>query len=336
MNMRDDALLNAVRRDARTIAAAAMIAAGFVAAAVPAAAQTFPARAIRIIVPLPPGATADTVPRLIGEKLTAKWNVPVVIENRPGAAQNLGAEIVAKSEPDGHTLLATPQGPLVISQSLFSKLNFDPAAFTPVTVMASLPFVLVASTRAPVSSLAELAAYAKANPNRLSYATPGVGSGTHLTMEWLQQLMGASLTHVPYQGAAPALTDVLAGHVDVMFDNAGNVVELIKAGKIRALAVTSRQRMKELPEIPAIAETWPSYVATSWFGVVAPPKTPPAIAAILSRAMVEALRAPDVAKKVADLSANVVANTPEEMAAFLKEEIAQWRHVIEAAKVKLD
>ena len=307
-------------------------------ACAPARAQAppFPTKQIRIVVPLPPGATADTVPRLIAEKMSARWGVPVIIENRPGAAQNLGAEIVARTEPDGHTLLATPQGPLVISQSLFSKLNFDPGAFTPITVMASLPFVLVVSSKSNVSSLGDLAARSRANPGALSYASPGVGSPTHLTMEWLQQLMGAKITHVPYQGAAPALMDVLAGHVDVMFDNAGNVVELIRSGKVRALAVTSRNRMAEMPDVPAIAETWPEYVATSWFGIVAPPNTPPAIASAISRAAIDALRTPDVARKVADLSASVVANTPEEMAAFMAEEIMQWRKVIESARVKLD
>ena len=315
--------------------AIAMIAA---IASAPTQAQTptFPTKQVRIIVPLPPGATADTLPRLLAEKMSARWGVPVVVENRPGAAQNLGAEIVARAEPDGHTLLATPQGPLVISQSLFSKLNFDPGAFTPITVMASLPFVLVVNSKAPVSNLAELVARAKANPGALSYASPGLGSPTHLTMEWLQQLMGGKLNHVPYQGAAPALMDVLAGHVDVMFDNAGNVIELIRSGKVKALAVTSRSRIPELPDVPAIAETWPEYEATSWFAMVAPPKTPPSIASTISRAAIEALRAPDVSRKVGDLSASVVANTPEEMAAFMASEIVQWRKVIEAARVKLD
>lgn len=318
------------------IALAAAVIAALASAPTRAQTQPFPSRPVRIIVPLPPGATADTVPRLIAEKMSVRWGVPVVVENRPGAAQNLGAEIVARAEPDGHTLLATPQGPLVISQSLFSKLNFDPGAFTPITVMASLPFVLVVNAKAPVSSLADLAARSRANPGGLSYASPGLGSPTHLTMEWLQQLMGAKLTHVPYQGAAPALMDVLAGHVDVMFDNAGNVIELIRSGKVRALAVTSRSRIAELPDVPAIAETWPEYEATSWFAIAAPPKTPPSIASAISRAAIDALRAPDVSRKVADLSANVVANTPEEMAAFMATEIVQWRKVIESARVKLD
>ncbi len=299
-------------------------------------AQGFPTKPVRIIVPLPPGATADTLPRLIGEKLTAKWGQPVIIVNRPGAAQNLGAEIVARAEPDGYTLLATPQGPLVISQSLFAKLNFDPAAFVPITIMASLPYVLVARPGSQITNLQEFIARAKAEPGELTYATPGVGSPNHLAMEWFSSLAGVKLTHVPYQGAAPALVDVLAGRVDAMFDNAGNVMQLIHAGKLRALAVTSQKRMDELASTPAIAETFPAFVVTSWFAVVAPPKTPPTIVNALSVAMIEALRAPDIAKKAHDLSSTVVASTPSETEVFLKQESETWRKVIQGAGIKLE
>jgi tripartite-type tricarboxylate transporter receptor subunit TctC len=302
----------------------------------PATSQSYPNRPIKIIVPLPPGATADTLPRLIGEKLTAKWGQPVIIENRPGAAQNLGAEVVARAEPDGYTLLATPQGPLVISQSLYPKLAFDPTAFVPVTVMAALPYVLVASPNAPVSSLEDLIAFATANPDKLNYASPGAGSSNQLAMEWFKRLAGIRLAHVPYRGAAPALTDLLAGHVDIMFDNAGNVVSFIKDGRLKALAVSSKARMPELPDVPAISEKFPEFAATSWFAVVAPPKTPSDIAAKLSDAMVEALRMPDVASRVRQLSATVVASSPSETAAFLAKETAHWRQVIAAAGIKLE
>jgi tripartite-type tricarboxylate transporter receptor subunit TctC len=169
----------------------------------PVAAQGYPGRPIKIIVPLPPGVTADTLPRLIGEKLTLKWGQPVVIENRPGAAQNLGAEAVAKSEPDGYTLLATPQGPLVISQSLYPKLGFDPAAFVPVTVLAHLPYVLVAHPGVRAATLEDFIALTRGNPAKLNYASPGTGSSNQLAMEWLKSLAGMPLTHVPYKGAAP-------------------------------------------------------------------------------------------------------------------------------------
>jgi tripartite-type tricarboxylate transporter receptor subunit TctC len=300
----------------------------------PAAAQAYPSRPIRIIVPLPPGATADTLPRLIGEKLTAKWSQPVIIENRPGAAQNLGAEMVAKAEPDGYTLLATPQGPLTISPYLYPRLGFDPAAFVPITIMAALPYVLVTYPASPISSLEELIGYAKANPDKLNYASPGAGSSNQLAMEWLKSLADIHLTHVPYRGAAPALTDLLAGHVDIMFDNAGNVVQLIKDGRLKALAVSAKARMAELPDVPAIAERFPQFVAMSWFAVVAPPKTPAAIAGQLADAMVEALHMPDVAQRVREMSAAVVATTPEETAAYLRKEAEQWGRVIASAGIK--
>src|SRR4051812_4380252 len=231
----------------RVVLRASLAAACGAGAARPAAAQAYPSRPIRIIVPLPPGATADTLPRLIGEKLTAKWGQPVIIENRPGAAQNLGAEMVAKAEPDGYTLLATPQGPLTISPYLYHRLGFDPAAFVPITIMASLPYVLVTHPGSPIVSLEALVAYAKAHPDKLNYASPGAGSSNQLAMEWLKSLAEIGLTHVPYRGAAPALTDLLAGHVDIMFDNAGNVVQLIKDGRLKALAVSAKARMADLP-----------------------------------------------------------------------------------------
>ena len=313
----------------------ALVAAGASASvARPAAAQPYPSRPIRIIVPLPPGATADTLPRLIGEKLTTKWGQPVVIENRPGAAQNLGAEMVAKAEPDGYTLLATPQGPLTISPYLYPRLGFDPAAFVPITIMAALPYVLVTHPGSPIASLEALVAYAKAHPDKLNYASPGAGSSNQLAMEWLKSLAEISLTHVPYRGAAPALTDLLAGHVDIMFDNAGNVVQLIKDGRLKALAVSAKARMAELPDVPAIAERFPQFVAMSWFAVVAPPRTPAAIASQLADAMIEALRAPDVAQRVRDLSAAVVATTPDETAAYLRKETEQWGRVIASAGIK--
>ena len=298
--------------------------------------NAYPTRPIRIIVPLPPGATADTLPRLIGEKLTLKWGQPVVIENRPGAAQNLGAELVAKAEPDGYTLLATPQGPLVLSQYFYPKLGFNPQAFVPITVMAQLPYVLVAHPKLPVASLADLIAVAKGQPGKLNYASPGTGSSNQLAMEWLKSLGGIPLTHIPYKGAAPALTDLLAGHVEVMFDNAGNVVPLIRDGKLKALAVSSKTRMTDLPNVPAVAETYPQFEASSWFAVVAPPGTPPEVAAKLSQAMGEALRLPDVASRVRELSATPIGSTPEETAAFLAEERERWRGVIAAVGVKPD
>jgi tripartite-type tricarboxylate transporter receptor subunit TctC len=313
-----------------SVAAALALATTLVAAAQ----SDYPNRPIKIIVPLPPGATADTLPRIIGEKLTAKWGQPVIIENRPGASQNLGAEAVARAEPDGYTLLATPQGPLTVGPSMFAKLSFDASAFVPVTVMAQLPYVLVVHPRAPFSTLKGMIDFAKANPDKLNYGSPGSGSSTHLSMEWLKTLADIRITHVPYKGAAPALTDLLAGHIEMMFDNLGNPLQFIRDGRLRALAVASETRIAELPDVPLIAETFPGFVSTSWFAIVAPPKTPPEIAAKLQAAIAEILHLPDVAARLQRLPAKPVGSSPAETAALIKDETARWHKIIQAAGIK--
>jgi tripartite-type tricarboxylate transporter receptor subunit TctC len=297
-------------------------------------AQTYPSKPIRIVVPLPPGANGDLMPRILGQHLSAKLGQPVVIENRPGAANNLGAEIVFRAEPDGYTLLATPQGPLVISPSFFPKLGFDPTLFVPVTIMAKLPYILVTHPKVPVTDFASFIAYAKANPGKLNYATPSVGSSPHLATEMLALAAGIKMTQVPYSGFAPALNDLLAGHVDLMFDNLGNSLPLVKDGKFHGLAVTSEKRAPELPDLPAVAETYPDVVATSWFAVVAPPKTPPEIAAKLSQAFAEILKEPEVEKRWHEMTLTPVGGTPDEIRIFLKEETARWRKVIEDGGIR--
>jgi tripartite-type tricarboxylate transporter receptor subunit TctC len=191
----------------------------------------YPSRTIKIVVPLAAGGVADIVPRMLADKLSAKWAQPVIIENRPGAGHNVGAEAVAKAEPDGYTLLATPQGPLVTSQLLYPKLGFDPTAFVPISILTTGNIVLIVSSKVPASNLRELIAYAKANPGKLTFASPGAGTSPHLTGEMLNALAGISTTHVPYRGLGPAVTDLLAGHVDMMFDNLGNSLPHIRDGK---------------------------------------------------------------------------------------------------------
>ena len=318
---------------ARAVGALALM---LLTAATLAAAQTYPSRPIRIVVPLPPGANGDLMPRILAQHLSAKLGQPVVIENRPGAAQNLGAELVYRAEPDGHTLLATPQGPLVISQSFFPKLGFDPTQFVPVTIMAKLPYILVVHPKVPVSTFAEFIAYAKANPNKLNDASPSTGSGPHLTGEMLKLAADIKMTHVPYSGMAPALNDLLAGHVEMMFDNLGNSLPLVQERKLKGLAVTGDKRAPELPDLPAIAETYSEVQATSWFGVVAPPRTPPEIAGKLSQAFAEILRTPEVEKRWRDMTLTPVGGTPEEIAAFLKVETERWRKVIVSGNIKPD
>jgi len=299
-----------------------------------AAAQVYPSRTVKIVVPLPPGATADILPRIIADKLTLKWAHPVIIENRPGAAQNLGAEIVAKADPDGYTLLATPQGPLVISQHFYPKLGFDPEAFVPVTIMGTLSSTLVVNPKVPASTLRELIAFAKANPNKLSYASPGTGSPPHLAAAMLATAAGVRLVHVPYQGLAPAMTDLLAGHVDMMFDSLGNTLPHIRDGRLRVLATSSERRIPEFPDVPAVAEMYSGVVYTSWFAVVAPPKIPSEIVTRVSAAIAEVLRMPDVVTRLQTMSTTPGGQSPAESARLFAEERERWRKVIALAGIK--
>ena len=318
-----------------TIVRYALLAIAAVMASAAAVAQSnYPNRAIKIVVPLPPGAAADTLPRIIGDKLTARFGQPVVIENKPGAAQNLGAEFVARSEPDGYTLLAGPPGPLAFSGALFPQLGFDPAAFVPVTVMATVPYVMVVHPKVPANNLRELVAYAKANPDKLNFGSPGSGSAPQLVVEWFKTVAGVKMTHVPYRGAGPAMIDLIAGHIDLMVDNLGNALQPVRDGKLRALGVADAKSIPELPNVPPIASLYPGFVASTWFAIVAPPKTPPAIADKLSVAINDILRMPDVAQRFRDLGANPAGGTPAETGAFIKAETARWTEVIKDANIK--
>ncbi len=297
----------------------------------------WPARTIRIVVPFPAGGTADILPRVLGEKLAARLGQGVVVENRAGAAGNIGAELVYKAEPDGYTFLAAPPPPLVINPSLYAKLAHDPTQMVPVGVMAAVPNVLLVNPKIAANSMQEYIAQARANPDKLNYASQGSGTTSHLTAEMFKSMAGVRITHVPYKGTAPALTDLLAGQVDMMFDNLGVSLQHVKSGKLKALAVGSEKRVAALPSVPTVAEAGlPGFVAVTWFGVMAPPKTPPQIATRFSAAIAEALKLPDVQKRLADLSAEAVGNSPAEMASFMKDEVERWRRVIKSADVKVD
>jgi tripartite-type tricarboxylate transporter receptor subunit TctC len=299
-------------------------------------AQNFPTKPIRIIVPNPAGGTVDLLPRILGEKLQAKWGQPVIVDNRPGAAGNIGAEMVFRAEPDGHTLLVAPPPALVINQSLYPKLSFDPAQFVPVTIIATVPNALLVHPKVPASNLQEFIAYAKANGSKLNYASQGNGSTTHLTAELFKSMTGTSLVHVPYKGSAPALNDLISGQVEVMFDNLGASYQYVKTGKLKLLGVGTPARVPSLPNVPAIAESLKGFVAVTWFGVVAPPGTPPAIAHRVQEAIAEALKDPKVVARFRDLSAEPAGSTPAETAAFMKEETVRWKTVIQNVGVKLD
>jgi tripartite-type tricarboxylate transporter receptor subunit TctC len=300
-------------------------------------AQDYPRRAVKIIVPFPAGGTADLMPRVVFDVLSRKWGQAVVIENKPGAGGNIGAEAAFNAEPDGYTLLSSPPPPLVINQSLYPRLGFDPSAFVPVAVMGIVPNALVVSPgKVAATSVPDFIAYARLNPGKLSSATQGNGATSHLTSAMFQMMAKVQFVHVPYRGTAPALQGLLAGDCDLMFDNLGVSLPLVKSGQLRLLGVATERRMSALPDVPTISETLPGFSSAAWFGVVAPPKTPRAIVDKISADIAEAIRAPDVRKRFDDLSAEPVGSDPDTMARFMREEVERWRAVIKAADVKLE
>src|ERR687896_1408082 len=301
------------------------------------AAQEWPVKTVRIIVPFPAGGSADLLPRVVGEKLSQQWGQPVIVDNRPGAAGNIGATAVYQAEPDGYTLLSAPPPPLVINRLLYPKLAYDSTQFVPMTVIAAIPNVLLVHPSVKAGSVAELIALAKKNPGKLNYASQGSGATSHLTTELFKSMAGGlQITHVPYKGSAPALADLLGGQVEMMCDNLGVSLPHVRSGKLKALAVASATRVKSLPDVPALAETLPGFEAVAWFGIVGPPKTPSAIAEKVAAGVAEALRNPEVLKRLSDLSADSLGLSPKESAAFMKQETERWGAVIRSAGVKLE
>ena len=306
-------------------------------AALPVArAQDYPTRAVKIIVPFPAGGTADIMPRIIGDWLARKWRQPVVIENKPGAAGNIGAAEFSKAAPDGYTLLSAPPPPLVINQNLYPKLSFDPAAFEPIVIISRVPNSLVANPKITAKTVPEFIAAAKAKPGQITSATQGNGTTSHLTSEMFQMMAQVKFQHVPYRGSAPALQDLVAGTVDIMFDNLGVSLALVKAGKLKLLAVATPKRMASLPDVPTIADTLPDFDSAAWYAVVAPPKTPAVIVDKINADINEALRDPEILKRFIEFSADPIGGTPQATAAYMREEVVRWRKVIEAAGVKLE
>jgi tripartite-type tricarboxylate transporter receptor subunit TctC len=308
-----------------------------IAAGPPARAQDYPARTVKIVVPFPAGGTADVMPRIIADWLSRKWGQAVIIENRTGAGGNVGAEVAAKSDPDGYTLLATPPGPVAINQNLYAHLDFDPLAFVPIGVMGRVPNALVVNPdKVKANTVQEFIDYAKANDGKLSNATQGNGTTSHLTSEMFQMAAHVKLQNVPYRGSAPALNDLVAGSVDCMFDNLGVSMQLVKAGKLKYIGVASPKRAASVPDVPAIAETLTGFSSVTWYALVAPPNTPAAIIDKVNAGLNEALRDPDVQKRFADLSAEPVGGTPQDTAKYFHEETERWKNVITAAHVTLD
>jgi tripartite-type tricarboxylate transporter receptor subunit TctC len=300
-------------------------------------AEDYPARIIKIVVPFPAGGTADVMPRVIAEWLSRKWGQTVIVENHTGAGGNIGAEVVAKSEPDGYTLLSSPPPPLVINRNLYPHLEFDPQQFVPIIVMARVPNALVVNPdRIAANNIKDFIAYAQANPGKVTDATQGNGTTSQLTSEMFQMMAHVKLQNVPYRGSAPALNDLVAGSVDCMFDNLGVSLQLVKAGRLKLIAVASPQRMTSLPDVPVIAETLPGFESVTWYAVVAPPRTPAAIIEKVNAGINQALHDSEVQKRLTDLSAEPVGGTPQDTANYLKQETERWKNVITAAHVTLD
>jgi tripartite-type tricarboxylate transporter receptor subunit TctC len=299
-------------------------------------ADDYPNRPVKIIVPFAAGGTADAIPRLVGDWLSRKWGQPVVIENRTGAAGNIGADFVYHSDPDGYTLLSSPPPPLVINQNLYPKLGFDPAKFEPVIVMAQVPNALIVNPKnLKASSVSELIDYLQQNPEKVTAATQGIGTTSHLTAELFQVMAKVKLRTIPYRGSAPALAGLLAGDVDLMFDNLGVSLPLVEAGNLKLLAVASGQRLPSLPEVPTIAETLPGFEAVAWFAVTAPPKTPKNITDKINADVNEALRQPEVQDRLRKLSAETFGGSVDKMTKYMREEVERWGNVIKAADIKL-
>jgi len=296
----------------------------------------WPHKTIKIVVPNPAGGSADLFPRLISEALMAKLGQTIVIENKPGAAGNIAAEFVYGSEPDGYTLMAAPPPPLSINVSLYPKLNYEPSKFVPITILSIVPNALMVHPSVPVNTVQELIAFAKANPDKLSYASQGNGSTAHLTAELFKQKTGTKMVHVPYKGDAPAVADLLAGHVNVMFGNVAQATAHLRSGKLKVLAVTSAKRISSMPNTVAMQEVVPGVVAVAWFAMVAPPKTPAAIVNRLSSLISDILRTPEMARRFAEVGAEPIGNTPEEMALWMKEDTERWRQVIKTGGVTID
>jgi tripartite-type tricarboxylate transporter receptor subunit TctC len=298
-------------------------------------AQTYPAKPIRIIVPYPPGGGTDVVARTLAQKMTDVMGQPVLVDNRPGANSIIGSDAVAKAVPDGYTVLIT-LATHVINPALYAKLPYGPEDHAPVTVLAEYPFVITVHPSLPVKSVKELIVFAKSRPGQLAFASSGNGSGPHLGMELFKNMAGIDVVHVPYKGAGQAMTDLLSGQVPIFLNNFLAGAQMIKAGRLRALAVTGGKRSAASPDVPTVTESGvPGYVVTGWYGMMVPAATPAAIVRTLHEGTVKALKSKEVSGRLSAEAADIVANTPQEFAAFLKAESEKWTAVIRKSKVRL-
>ena len=324
-----------------TLAALAAVSLVLVGATAPVVAQgpdNYPTKPVRILVGFPPGQATDIIARAVAQKLGDMWGQQVIVDNRPGAAGIIASELAAKATPDGYTLLMSSSGPLAINTGLYAKLPYDPVKdYEPITVTASVPLVLVVNPSLPVTSLKELVALAKSKPGQLNYASGGSGVTNHLAMELFKSAAGLEINHIPYKGSTPALTDLIAGQVPFMFETGLATIPLIKAGKLRAIAVSSARRTVALPEVPTVAESgYRGFEAVAWVAFVAPAGIPAPVLSRLSADTLKILRMPDVRERFLGLGAEPVGNTPAEFRTYLRAEIAKWGKAVKDSGARVD
>jgi tripartite-type tricarboxylate transporter receptor subunit TctC len=308
-----------------------------VLAAGAAVAQTYPAKPVRVVVPYSAGGPLDDVMRVVGHRLTEMWGQSVLVDNRTGAGGSIGAEFVARAAPDGYTLLLGNAGPMTINPGLQKKLPYDVQRdFAPVVQLTASPMVLVVHPSLPVRTVDDLVRFAKSRPGQLVYASAGIGNLQHLTMEALQTLAGIRMNHVPYKGAPPALIDVMSGQVELMFANIVGVLQHVKTGKVRAIAVSSKTRAATLPDIPSITDTYPELDATGWTGLFAPAGTQREIIARLNADTNAVLARPDIRERFAEQGADMIGGTPEQLAQFVRRESALYAKIIRSSGIRID
>lgn len=307
------------------------------AAPITARAQDFPAKPIRLVLPFPPGGVTDLLARALSEKLAQRLGQPVIVDNRPGAGTTLASDIVARAPADGYTLLM-PASSIGTAPLLYDKVNYDPVkSFAPITQVASVVHVLEVNSKLPVKTVAELIEYARRNPGKLNYGSTGSGTSTHLEMELFKSMANVFVLHIPYKGSGPALVDLVAGQLDVMFDAWGSSGPFVRSNKLRALAVTTARRSTAVPDLPTVAESGlPGYEAMPWLGLMAPAGTPAPVVNRIHREVAEILKEPEIQEKFKGWGLDIIGNSPMEFATFLRKDIAQWDKVIQSAKIKAD
>ncbi|MDB5839674.1 MAG: extra-cytoplasmic solute receptor [Herminiimonas sp.] len=312
--------------------------AGPVAAQSAAGAANYPNKPIKLIAPFAAGGVADVMARLVGDKLSKSMGTPVIVENRPGAGGNIGADVVAKAEPDGYTLLMASAGIVSINGSLYPKLSFDPVnGFAPVSLVADMPMVVVVSSSVRAKTLSEFIQYAKENEDKVFFSSPGNGTTGHLGMELFQRAANIKITHVPYKSGAESVGAVVSGTLAGSVDNPPSVIPQMKSGKVQILAVAAKQRLPQLPDVPTASEAGlPGFEVSSWFGIVAPAKTPQAIIDRLSAETAKALNEPDVVQRLAALGVRGVGNQPAEFDTFIKSERVKWDGLVKRANIRLE